>query len=647
MLRIKVMKMNNYPKLLSPKRVGNILFKNRIFTAPTGVHALQHGELSFQEPVLTHFGNRARGGAAMVTCTGVQINPNIQSDGSHLHINPYTTEGLRSLYELAARVHHFGAVASMQLSDQYRYDRYYAVSPGLKKLGRDSVEMPKEMIAQKAKMFADAAEIVKKAGFDMCMLHFGHATDNAQFLSERFNKRTDEFGGSLENRARYLTMTLDAIRERCGKNFLIELRFSASEVDPEGITVEDSIQLVKLLEGKVDLLHCSCGMNTARYFTTTHPSGFLPDTPNVQYAEAIKKSGTSIPVVAIGAIQNLEQAEEIIASGKADFVSIARGVIADPELASKAYAGTPEDVRPCIKCFKCHDGACYYDHFVCSVNPTIGIEDKLDRYILPTGGGKKICVVGGGPAGMQAAVYLADRSHRVTLFESRDHLGGQLNFADYAEFKRDLGRFKKYLITQVEKRDIDLRLNTKATPELLTAEKPDHVILALGAEPLVVPIPGVENTVKAPEVFGNEDKLGQKLVIIGGGQVGAETGIHLARLGKDVTILEMQSKIAPDAWFTYKWAMDIELNERENLKTIVNGRCSKIEEGKVTYIDPEGKEQILQADSVVLCVGFKSNTQAAESLILPGVPFTMIGDCKAVGTVQQAVRSAFDVAMTL
>ena len=647
MLRIKVMKMNNYPKLLSPKRVGNILFKNRIFTAPTGVHALQHGELSFQEPVLTHFGNRARGGAAMVTCTGVQINPNIQSDGSHLHINPYTTEGLRSLYELAARVHHFGAVASMQLSDQYRYDRYYAVSPGLKKLGRDSVEMPKEMIAQKAKMFADAAEIVKKAGFDMCMLHFGHATDNAQFLSERFNKRTDEFGGSLENRARYLTMTLDAIRERCGKNFLIELRFSASEVDPEGITVEDSIQLVKLLEGKVDLLHCSCGMNTARYFTTTHPSGFLPDTPNVQYAEAIKKSGTSIPVVAIGAIQNLEQAEEIIASGKADFVSIARGVIADPELANKAYDGKPEDVRPCIKCFKCHDGACYYDHFVCSVNPTIGIEDKLDRYILPTGGGKKICVVGGGPAGMQAAVYLADRGHRVTLFESRDHLGGQLNFADYAEFKRDLGRFKKYLITQVEKRDIRVRLNTKATPELLAAENPDHVILALGAEPLVIPIPGVENTVKAPEVFGNEDKLGQKLVMIGGGQVGAETGIHLARLGKDVTILEMQSKIAPDAWFTYKWAMDIELNERENLKTIVNGRCSKIEEGKVTYIDPEGKEQILQADSVVLCVGFKSNTQAAESLILPGVPFTMIGDCKAVGTVQQAVRSAFDVAMTL
>ena len=184
-------------------------------------------------------------------------------------------------------------------------------------------------------MFADAAEIVQKADFDMCMLHFGHGGEWSQFLSRRYNHRTDEFGVSLENRARYPIMIIDEIKKRCGKNFLIELRFSVSEVDPEGIAVADSMEFVKLLEDKVDLLHCSCGMNTARYFTTTHPSGFLPDTPNVKYAEVIKKSGVNIPVVAIGAIQNLEQAKEIIASGKADFVSIARGVIAEPELAKR------------------------------------------------------------------------------------------------------------------------------------------------------------------------------------------------------------------------------------------------------------------------------------------------------------------------
>ncbi len=637
----------NYPNLLSPKKVGNILFKNRIFTAPTGIHAMHEGGLKFSEAVITHFGNRAKGGAAMVTCTGVQINPDVKCDGNHMHISPYTTMGYRTLCQLADRVHHYGAVASMQLSDQFQYDQYYAVSPGLKKFGRDSVEMPRAIIEKKVKMFADAAEKCKKAGFDMCLLHFGHGGEWSQFLSRRYNKRTDEFGGCLENRARYPIMIIDEIKKRCGKDFLIELRFSVSEVDPEGITVEDSVEFVKLLEGKVDLLHCSCGMNTARYFTTTHPSGFLPDTPNVKYAEAIKKSGVNIPVVAIGAIQNLQQAEEIIASGKADFVTMARGIIADPEVAKKAYEGRGEDVRPCVKCFKCHDGACYYDHFVCSVNPEIGIEHQLDKYVLPTEGGKKICIVGGGPAGMQAAVYLHDRGHNVVLFEEKDHLGGQLNFADYAEFKRDLGRFKNYLIRQVEKRNITLKMGTRATPELLKAETPDHVILALGAEPLVIPLKGVEKAVKAPDVFGNEEQLGQKIVVIGGGQVGAETGIHLAWLGKDVTILEMQSKIAPDAWFTYKWAMDIELNERENIHTIVNGRCTGIQDGSVTYLDADGVEQTLAADSVILCVGFKAKTQAAECLILPGVPFTMIGDCKKVATVQQAVRSAYDIAMTI
>ena len=639
--------MQAYPNLLSPMRVGNLLFKNRVFTAPTGVHALQKGELYYTEPVIYHMARRAAGGPAMVTCSGVQVNPNMASDGNHLHINPYTVPARRSMMDLARRIHHYDCYASMELGDQFRYEQYWAVSPGLKKFGMDSVEMPPEIMEQKARMYADAAAIVQDCGFDMLMLHIGHAGELGQFLSPLTNHRTDAFGGSLENRARFPLMVIDAVRERVGKGFVIELRFSVSEVHPQGTTVEQSIQFCRMLRGRVDLLHASCGMNNARYFTTTHPSGFLPDTPNVQYAQALKDADLGIPVVAIGGIQNPDNAEAIIAGGKADFVSVARGIIAEPNLVNKARTGAARDIRPCIKCFKCHDGSCYYDHYVCSVNPEIGMEDKLSALDKTPVRAKRIAVVGGGPAGMECAVRAAGRGHDVTLYEASDHLGGNLNFADHAVFKRDIGRYKAWLIRQLENSAAQVRLNTPATAELLEQGRYEHIILALGSRPLILPIPGVDHTVPATQVFGHEDALGGRVVIIGGGQVGAETGIHLSDCGRDVTILEMREKIAPDAWFTYKWAMDIELNERENLHCIVKGRCAKIEPDAVTYTDENGDTRVLRCDSVVLAAGMQGRTAEAEALILPGVPFTLIGDCKKVGTVQQCTADAFDAAMNL
>lgn len=636
-----------YTYLNQPMQIGKLRIKNRIFTAPTGVHALTNGETWFTGPIIDHFANRAKGGAGLVTCTGVQINPATVSDRSHLHINPYSTEGKRSIMRLAERIHFYGAKASMELGDQFRYDPFPAVVAGLMKFGLTSVEMTRAQMEQRAKMYADAAGICKDCGFDMVMLHIGHHGDVSKFLSPLANTRTDEFGGCVENRIRYPLMILRAIREKVGPDFPIDLRFSVSEVAEGGITVEDSLVFIQHLDGLVDLLNCSCGMNDKRYFTTTHPSGFLPDTPNAKYAAALKAAGVKIPCVAIGGIQDLDRAEEILSSGQADAVMMARGIIADPYTPKKALYGQAGDVVPCIKCFKCHDSSNYYDHFCCSVNPVMGMEAQLPLIAGTPAEPKRVVVAGGGPAGMAAAIWAAERGHTVTLYEKSGVLGGQLNFADYAWFKRDLKRFKEYLIRKLHASSAEVIMNQAVTTELLGAVQPELVILAVGAEPLILPIPGVENAIPAVNVFGHEDGLGNRVVVVGGGQVGVETAIHLSDCGKDVTILEMRDQIAPDAWYTYKLALNVELNERDSIHVITEGKCRTISENSVSYLDKAGQEQILAADSVVLAVGMKPRQAEVKILESAAYPVAVIGDCEKAGTVQQAMKTAFGVAFNI
>lgn len=636
-----------FKNLNTPIQIGKLRIKNRMFTAPTGVHALTNGETWFTEPIITHFANRAKGGAGLVTCTGVQINPATVSDCSHLHINPYSTEGKRSMMRLAERIHFYGAKASMELGDQFRYDPFPAVVAGLKKFGLTSVEMTREQMTSRAEMYANAAKLCKDCGFDMIMLHIGHHGDVGKFLSPLANTRTDEFGGCVENRIRYPLMILRAIREKVGRDFPIDLRFSVSEVAEGGITIEDSLVFIKHLDGLVDMLNCSCGMNDKRYFTTTHPSGFLPDTPNAKYAAALKAAGVKIPCVAIGGIQNLQQAEEILASGQADAVMMARGIIADPDTPKKALYGQEHDVVPCIKCYKCHDSSNYYDHFCCSVNPVMGMEEQLSVIDNTTGVPRRVLVAGGGPAGMACAIWAAERGHHVTLCEKTGVLGGQLNFADYAWFKRDLRRFKEYLIRKLHNSEVTVRMNCPVTPELLGELQPELVVAAVGAEPLILPIRGIENAVPAVAVFGSEGKLGQKVVIVGGGQVGVETAIHLSDCGKDVTILEMREQVAPDAWYTYKLALDVELQERENIHVVTEGTCAEIAEDGVLYSDKSGNLLRLPADSVVLAVGMRSRQTEVKALEESGCPVVVIGDCEKAATVQQAMHSAFGVACNI
>jgi len=631
-----------YPHLLAPLKVGSTTFRNRIFTAPITLHSLQANEPYPTEAVITHFANKAKGGAACVTCAGVSIFPVTNDD--HLNYDVYNQSPIHYLAQLADRIHFYGAKASMELGVGGVVGGIYGVSDGVRLMtGQLGKEMPEEEMERIANGYAHAAKALKNAGFDMVLLHFGHGLLVGQFLSPLTNKRTDKYGGSLENRARFPLMIIDRIREKVGRDLLIEVRISGAEFEPGGIVIEESIDFIKMIQDKIDLIHVSAGMHHPKWMTVTHPCGFLPPMPNVFLAATVKKANLKIPVVTIGGIQDLDGAEKIIEDSKADVVSIARGFIADPNLGEKAYSGHGDDITPCIKCMRCLDSAVHEYHYVCSVNPEIGLEHKLPVLVQPTSAKKKVIVIGGGPAGMKSALIAAQRGHEVTLFEKSDSLGGALKFAKFVSFKYDLNRFKNYLVYQVQKSNIRVKLNTEATPSLLQAENADVIIAALGATPIIPSLPGMDgkNVLLAVDYYGMEDKIGQKVAIIGGGQVGCETALHLAKLSKEVTIIEMQSELAADASGTHRTELLLELDNENNLHYITSARCTSIITKDICYRDKTDIEKRIAVDTVIIAVGMKANDQDAEAFRSLAERFVAIGDCVRPAIVEKAISSAF------
>jgi 2,4-dienoyl-CoA reductase-like NADH-dependent reductase (Old Yellow Enzyme family)/thioredoxin reductase len=616
------------------------MVKNRIIAAPVTIHSASNGETYPNESAMNFFVQRAIAGAGIVVCAGAKLLP-VHDDGEHAGWDLYKHNSMNRLAELAERIHFYGAKASMELIGIFD-DGYVASEGGLlmdmATMGR---EIPISEMMRYKEGYAHCAEMLMNLGFDGILLHFGHSIPIAQFLSPLTNKRTDQYGGSFENRVRYLVEILEAIREKVGNNMIIEIRMSVNEFKEGGIDLEEGIKIAEVFQKYADIVQASCGMITPELMCRTHPCDFLPPNPNVYLAEALKKSGKIKSfVTAIGAIGSLEDAEEIIASGKADFIAMSRALIADPDLIPKSLAGKAEDVVPCIKCMRCHDSAVYGHYFQCSVNPTIGLMHHLDSMIKTVDEKKTVAVIGGGPSGMYAALTASSRGHDVTLFEKTDSLGGTLKFATKVDFKYSLAKFKDYLIAQVEKSNVKVCLSCKAIPEQLKSEGYDHIIASVGAEPLVPPIPGIEHCIHAIKSYGMENSLGNNVVVIGGGQVGCETALHLARTGKDVTVIEMRSELAPDASITHRGDLMDEISKERNLKQITGAKCTKVDKDYVAY-EKEGESYKLTADSIILAAGMKPNTELSDSFAGISDFYWSIGDCVKARTVEMAVREGY------
>ncbi|MDR1495706.1 MAG: FAD-dependent oxidoreductase, partial [Clostridiales Family XIII bacterium] len=523
---------SKYPTMFSPIRIGRagLVFKNWIWTAPTGVHLLSAGEPYPNEATIAHYREKARGGAACITFSCQNIDRLTLDDSVHSDPDIYQTRYHNYWYRLTSAIHFFDAKISLELLAFMRHGRRedgsivnYAMNEGEIDFmtGGPCPAIPPEEMRAMADNYAEAARIAVEVGFDMVMLHLGHGVYPARFLSPKYNRRTDEFGGSAENRARFPMMIIDAVRAAVGPNVPIEVRVSGDELTEGGGTVEDCVRFLKMVEDRIDLAHISCGTVLDDITQTVmHPVEFYPPGVNAVYARQVKESGLKIPVLTLGAFQRPELIEETLATGGADVVAMARGAIADAQAVNKAREGREGDIVPCIKCFYClaYDTA---HEFACSVNPSVGREYILGQFVPVAAEPKKLVVVGGGPAGMAGAIYAAQRGHDVTLVERENVLGGKIVFARHADFKHDLDAFLGQQLRQIEKLGVNVVLGRDATPSEIASMGADAVFAAVGSEPLVPPIPGADgaNVIAAETCFGRLGEIGQNVAVIGGGEV--------------------------------------------------------------------------------------------------------------------------------
>jgi 2,4-dienoyl-CoA reductase-like NADH-dependent reductase (Old Yellow Enzyme family)/thioredoxin reductase len=659
---------SRYEHVFAPVRIRGVEFKNRLEMAPPSPNLADREGRATPEFV-DFFRSFARGGTAIIHVGNSVVDIKEACDEER-QLDLGSDECILPLTRFVEMCQGYGAQASLEINHNGKDSDFgktgkaaFSASSFIPsseiwraaQSGREpmtTIEMDHAKIKETVEKYAVAAYRCKRAGFKMCMIHGGHGNLISQFASSLYNKRKDDYGGSLENRARFAIEVLDRVRELCGEHFVIEYRISADEIHPKGMHFAETLKFIELIQPKVDILHVSAGLHGEFQYMRNWWQNYLMDRMyNVHYAADIKKAFPDLLVCTVGSIMNIKSAEEILAAGQADFVALCRPLLADPEMPRKFAMGKEEDFRPCLRCQYCGFRLMIPAVINCAVNPFLGNETEFpEGKVKKADLKKRVAVIGGGPAGIQALLTLCERGHEVTLYEKSDRLGGHVVSGSVLPFKQDVKDYLNYLLCQANKVPARILLNTEATKELLDAQGYDALIIAVGSQPIIPPLPGIDKSHVhwAPDADSGKVKVGNKTVIVGAGSVGIECAIGLKRAGKNVVVVEMAPDMSNLRASAGGATMELTaLIEELQIPVHLNCKLVEVTDNTIVCRDEKTSERMeLSADTVLLAVGMSARHEVADSLrrSAPETEVFVIGDASEVGTIATAVRSAFKAA---